>query len=124
LLAAVLFLPPTVAGAARNHPALRPAGQVRTMKVTAYCPCRECCGPRACGITASGRPARGKIIAAPASVPFGTWITVPGYGRAQVLDRGGAIRGNRLDVLMPTHAKALRWGVRVLKVCVESNGGT
>lgn len=83
-------------------------------EVTAYCPCKQCCGPRACGITASGAPAVGRIVAADRRVPFGTRIRIPGYGLATVRDRGGAIRGNRLDVLFPTHAQARAWGRRFL----------
>ena len=35
-----------------------------------------------------------------------------------VLDRGGRIKGPRLDVLYPTHRSARRWGVRELTVTV------
>jgi 3D (Asp-Asp-Asp) domain-containing protein len=35
-----------------------------------------------------------------------------------VLDRGGAIEGKRLDVLYPTHERALQWGRRTVEVTV------
>ena len=35
-----------------------------------------------------------------------------------VLDTGGAIKGNRLDVLYPTHEVAMRWGVQDIEVTV------
>jgi 3D (Asp-Asp-Asp) domain-containing protein len=57
-----------------------------------------------------------RLIAAPPEIPFGTWITVPGYGRAQVLDRGGAIKGKRLDLYFPTHQEALNWGRQHIEV--------
>ena len=85
---------------------------------TAYCPCAKCCGKYADGITASGVPAEGKLIAAPKSVAFGTLIFVPGYGLAPVEDRGRAIRGDRLDLLFPTHAAAKRFGRRKVTVQV------
>ena len=94
----------------------------RRMLVTAYCPCPECCGPDARGITASGRPvsANGeRFVAADRDIPFGTMLVIPGYndGRpVEVLDRGGAIKGNRLDVYFPTHAEARRWGRQWLTV--------
>jgi len=72
----------------------------------------------ACGVTASGRRAIGRLAAADRAIPFGTLIDVPGYGRSVVADRGGAIRGNRLDVLMPTHEQARAWGVRYLTVTI------
>jgi 3D (Asp-Asp-Asp) domain-containing protein len=33
-----------------------------------------------------------------------------------VLDRGGAIEGDHVDVVFRTHAQAKQWGVRWLKV--------
>jgi 3D (Asp-Asp-Asp) domain-containing protein len=91
-----------------------------TYRVSAYCPCSRCCGKWADGITASGKPAVGLCIAAPPEIPFGSLVTVPGYGTAPVLDRGGAIRGLRMDVLFPTHEAALAWGVRYLPCVVHS----
>jgi len=88
-------------------------------RVTAYCPCEKCCGKWADGFTASGKPAVGKIVAAPPTFPFGTRIFIPQYGQAVVQDRGGAITGNRLDVLFATHEEALQWGVKYLKVRTE-----
>ena len=85
-------------------------------RITAYCPCVQCCGRFSDGITASGSPAKGKLIAAPKSIPFGTWINIEGYGYAEVLDRGGAIKGRRLDLLFPTHQEALNWGVQYLEI--------
>ena len=85
-------------------------------RVTAYCPCEKCCGKCADGYTASGRPAVGKIVAAPSTIPFGTVLKIPGYGVAAVQDRGGTITGNRLGVLFDTHQEALNWGVQELMV--------
>jgi 3D (Asp-Asp-Asp) domain-containing protein len=96
----------------------------RTMTVTAYCPCAKCCGRYADGITASGQPVtanRGRFVAADRSLPFGTLVSVPGYNEGRpvpVLDRGGAIRGNHLDVFFPTHAEALRWGRQTLRCTI------
>jgi 3D (Asp-Asp-Asp) domain-containing protein len=89
------------------------------VEVTGYCPCSLCCGRWAVyGITASGVPAKGKLVAAPREIPFGTQIYVPGYaeGPVTVLDRGGAIKGDRLDLLFPTHAQAAQWGKRKMIV--------
>lgn len=90
--------------------------QGKWWRVTAYCRGSCCCGKWADGITASGEPAQGKLIAAPKEIPFGTWIDVPGYGIAEVLDRGGSIKGHRLDLLFPTHQEALNWGVKYLRI--------
>ena len=85
-------------------------------RVTAYCPCEKCCGEFADGITASGAPAVGHIIAAPPEIPFEKIVFIEGYGYAVVRDRGGAIKGKRLDVLFPTHQQALEWGVKYLRL--------
>ena len=91
------------------------------MAVTAYCPCERCCGRWADGVTASGHRIRpgDAFVAADPSLPFGTYVRVPGYNGGEpvkVLDRGGAIRGRRIDVFFHTHAEALRWGRRSLDV--------
>ena len=36
-----------------------------------------------------------------------------------VEDRGGAIRGNRIDIFFSSHSKALDWGVRYCDVYVK-----
>src|SRR2546421_35130 len=73
-------------------------GRVVWMEVTAYCPCKKCCGPRAQGVTASGRPVShngGRFVAADTRVlAFNTRVFVPGYAdgaAVPVIDRGGAI---------------------------------
>jgi 3D (Asp-Asp-Asp) domain-containing protein len=85
-------------------------------RVTAYCPCSKCCGKWSDGMTASGAPAKGKLIAAPKDIPFGTWLNVPGYGWAEVKDRGGSIKGKRLDVFFESHQEAMNWGVQYLEI--------
>jgi len=102
---------------------IRPARTV-IMTTTAYSPDERSCGVWADGITASGMSVwtNGmKLAAADPSIPFGTILTVPGYNEGHpipVLDRGGAIKGNRLDLLYPTHDIALQWGVQDLEVVV------
>ena len=93
-------------------------------RVSAYCPAKCCCGKYADGVTASGHRIQpgDKFCAAPKSIPFGTMIDIPGYGRVPVLDRGGAIKEGRLDVYFDDadgksgHERALIWGVRNLQV--------
>lgn len=99
--------------------------RVVRMEVTGYCPCTKCCGPKAQGITASGKRVsydRGRFVAADTRVlPFGTKLSIPGYhdGRAvEVIDKGGAIKGKKLDLYFPTHAAALQWGRQHVDVTV------
>ena len=102
------------------------SGQWQTvqMRVTAYCPCSKCCGKYSDGITASGHTIQPGdcFVAADKKHPFGTEMIIAGYNDGKpvkVLDRGGAINENRLDVFFDSHQKALEWGVRYLdvKVC-------
>ena len=102
-----------------------PQGKTMLMEVTAYCPCKICCGPNAQGITASGRKIthnNGAFVAADTEVlPFHTRLSIPGYrlGRiVPVIDRGGDIKGNRIDVFFKSHQEATNFGRRVVPVTV------
>ena len=120
-------------------PANDPRWRNYTMFTTGYCPCGYCCnwrhswwfgrpvvaaGPdrgrrKAVGITASGRPVRpGTVAADEKLLAFGTRVYVPGYGYGIVEDRGGDIKGHRLDLFFKTHAEAQAWGRRQLVVRV------
>lgn len=60
-----------------------------------------------------------KVIAVdPKVIPLGSKVYVEGYGYAVAADKGSGIRGYKIDVLMPTKAKAIQWGVRTVKVKV------
>lgn len=105
----------------------RPVRPARTifMLVTAYSPDARSCGDSADGITASLHSVETNghaLVAADRRVlPMGSMLTIPGYDQGDivpVLDVGGKIKGNRLDVLFPTHAAARAWGVRRLPVVV------
>ena len=93
---------------------------VKIYKVTAYCPCSKCCGSHANGYTASGTKATaGRTIAAPSNFAFGTKLIINGKEYI-VEDRGGAIKGNRIDMYVDSHAQALAWGVKYLPVEVKN----
>ena len=68
--------------------------------------------PTTCpGNTASGLPVGVGVIAVdPSVIPLGTRVFVPGYGPAVAADVGSAIKGNIIDLWMPTTAQALRLG--------------
>lgn len=105
----------------------RPIRPVRTvwMVTTAYSPDRRSCGEWADGKTASLKSvwtnAMESVAADTRLLPFGTLLSVPGYAHGDVvpvLDRGGAIKGARLDLLYPTHSIARKWGVQRLPVTI------
>jgi 3D (Asp-Asp-Asp) domain-containing protein len=95
------------------------------MRVTGYCPCRKCCGKFSDGKTASGKRITyngGKFIAADTSLlPFGTRVSIPGYNGGRpvpVEDRGGRIKGRRLDLFFYSHHQAKEWGAQWVDVTV------
>ena len=63
------------------------------------------------GITSSGAKVQpGVTVAADTSVlPYGTVIYIEGVGLRVVQDTGSAVKGNKLDVVVNTHAEALSW---------------
>lgn len=68
-------------------------------------------------MTASGRTARkGTIAADTRKYPFGTIMYIDGYGWGRVEDRGGAIKGEKIDLFFPSHRQAVKWGRRTVKV--------
>lgn len=84
-------------------------------KITGYCSCSKCCG-KATGRTASGTVATaGRTVAASAALPYGTKLNINGHTYT-VEDRGGAIKGNKIDIYFSSHAQALAWGVKYLPV--------
>ncbi|MFD1453248.1 3D domain-containing protein [Oceanobacillus sojae] len=92
---------------------------VGTFEMTAYV---AFCDTGCTGITASGydvsstiySPEGLRIVAAdPGVLPFGTIIEITSGGntfQAVVLDSGGDINGNRLDLLVESEAEALEYG--------------
>src|SRR5262249_15043369 len=107
-----------------NGRLVRPARRV-TMMVTAYSPDERSCGDSADGITSSLHSVEtnnGRLVAAdPSVLPLGSIISVPGYADGQVvpvLDKGGKIKGNHIDLLYPTDQVARQWGVQHLTVTV------
>ncbi|MDZ4861583.1 MAG: 3D domain-containing protein [Candidatus Hydrogenedentes bacterium] len=114
------------AGCASTGNQMPPADMMKPMEITAYCPCKKCCGwhrtwlgrpvtqaghRKKVGVTASGEKAKPGTIAADTSkYPFGTVMYVPGYGYGTVQDRGGAIKGERIDLFFKSHQDALEWG--------------
>lgn len=67
--------------------------------------------------TASGvRVSPTRTIAAPPHIPFGTWIFHESFGWRRVEDRGGAIKGDRIDICFATRQQALVWGRRSIEI--------
>lgn len=77
---------------------------------TGYCNCSKCCG-KTTGTTASGTKATaGRTVAMSSKYSFGTKIEIKGMGTYVVEDRGGAIKGNKIDIYFDSHQEALNFG--------------
>jgi 3D (Asp-Asp-Asp) domain-containing protein len=71
------------------------------------------------GHTASGIPVQMGVVAVdPKVIPLGTRMFVPGYGKGIAADVGVAIKGRIIDVWMPNHAAARKWGRKTLIITV------
>ncbi|GGE84554.1 G5 and 3D domain-containing protein [Priestia taiwanensis] len=67
------------------------------------------------GLTAGGyniqkNPGMKLIAVDPRVIPLGTKVWVEGYGYAIAGDTGGAIKGNKIDVLLPSIKEVYQWG--------------
>lgn len=98
---------------------------------TAYCSCEKCCG-----YWATVRPTdangnsivygatgivleQGVSIAADTDIyPIGTVIEIENVGTCIVQDRGGAIKGQHVDVYFTSHEAALQFGKQEVRIRV------
>lgn len=87
---------------------------MRATAYTAYCP--GCSGITANGTDLRTNPNQKVIAVDPRVIPLGTKVWVEGYGEAIAADTGGAIKGNKIDVFIPTDGQARNWGVRTVTV--------
>lgn len=86
----------------------------KTFIATAYTSCSKECDNTPF-ITASGQKVRWGIVAADKTYPFGTKIYIPYFGQVfEVQDRGGAIKGNRIDIWFQDRKEAIKFGVKKL----------
>lgn len=73
------------------------------------------------GTMANGQKVHnGAIAADPKILPLGTVVHIDGMGTFTVKDTGGAIKGNRIDIWMPSGA--MKFGKRTVKLRVISYG--
>ncbi|WP_338751715.1 LysM peptidoglycan-binding and 3D domain-containing protein [Bacillus sp. FJAT-52991] len=94
-------------------------GKKMTVTATAYsADCEGCSGVTATGIDI-GSNRNAKVIAVdPNVIPLGSKVYVEGYGTAIAGDTGGAIKGNKIDLHMPSEEEAYQWGVRTVDITI------
>lgn len=79
------------------------------------------------GITYSGVKVKRDLystVAADLNIfPIGTILFIPGYGYGVVADKGGAIKGNRIDLYFDTVEDVYKkWGKKKVKVYIVKKG--
>ncbi|AOV06320.1 G5 and 3D domain-containing protein [Sporosarcina ureilytica] len=87
------------------------------VSATAYTAgCSGCSGITATGINLKANPNLKVIAVDPSVIPLGSKVWVEGYGYAVAGDTGGAIKGNRIDLHVPTKQAAYNFGKRQVKI--------
>lgn len=88
--------------------------KVTATAYTAYC--SGCSGTTATGINLRENPNKKVIAVDPNMIPLGTKVWVEGYGEAVAGDTGSAIKGNKIDVFIPSEKEATEWGVKKINI--------
>ncbi|WP_068986580.1 MULTISPECIES: G5 and 3D domain-containing protein [Lysinibacillus] len=95
------------------------SGKEFYVTATAYTPyCNGCSGTSATGINLRSSSGLKVIAVDPSVIKLGSKVWVEGYGTAIAGDTGGAIKGNKIDILVQTEAQASNWGVRKVRIKV------
>ncbi len=93
--------------------------KVLSMSATGYDASPATIGRGATGRTATGRHAEYGVVAVdPRVIRLNTIVYVEGYGFALACDKGGAIKGNRIDLCYDSRSTALRFGRKQVRVHV------
>ncbi|WP_456271253.1 3D domain-containing protein [Bacillus sp. AK031] len=88
--------------------------EVKSTAYTAYC--EGCIGITKTGVDLRANPDEKVIAVDPSVIPLGSKVYVEGFGYARAEDTGGAIKGNRIDIFMPSREDALEYGVKNVTV--------
>ncbi len=90
-----------------------------TVTATAYtATCDGCSGITSTGINLMENPDAKVISVDPSVIPLGSKVYVEGYGEAIAGDTGGAIKGKKIDIFIPSKQDAINYGVQQVKVTI------
>lgn len=108
--------------AVQSEPASTPSqtsGKKMTVTATAYTAnCYGCSGTTATGINLRANPNQKVIAVDPRVIPLGSKVYVEGYGTAIAGDTGGSIKGNRIDVFIPSQSAASNFGRKQVNITI------
>src|SRR5699024_3791817 len=92
-------------------------GETQTVTATAYtAKCDGCSGVTSTRIELNADSNKKVIAVDPSVIPLGTEVYVEDYGKAVAGDTGGAIKGNKIDLHVPSKEEANSWGVQTVNV--------
>ncbi|KIY21321.1 LysM peptidoglycan-binding and 3D domain-containing protein [Mesobacillus subterraneus] len=112
---------PVSAPVEKTTTAVKPAATTNrlTVEATAYTAnCPGCSGITKTGVNLKANSDAKVIAVDPSVIPLGSKVYVEGYGYATAEDTGGAIKGNRIDVFIPSQDGAVEWGRKQVKVTI------
>jgi 3D (Asp-Asp-Asp) domain-containing protein/LysM repeat protein len=110
---------PAPAESAPAVEAAAPSSREIIVEATAYtASCEGCSGITATGINLLENPNQKVISVDPSVIPLGSKVYVEGYGEAIAGDTGGAIKGNKIDIFIPTKQEAINFGRKQVKVTI------
>lgn len=96
-----------------------PEGETLSLEATAYtASCEGCSGVTHQGTDLDANPDEKVIAVDPDVIPLGSEVYVEGYGYATADDIGGDIKGNRIDVFIPSEEDALDFGRQSVDVTI------
>ena len=105
--------------ASRNNTSAGGKGKEFYVTATAYTPnCNGCSGITATGVNIKSNPNMKLIAVDPNVIPLGSKVWVEGYGYAIAADTGGAIKGNKIDILVSSKSAAKNWGRKKVRIKV------
>lgn len=115
----VEYEPVSIASVSDSAPPAVKGTMEMTVTATAYTAyCEGCSGTTKIGIDLRANPDQKVIAVDPNVIPLGSRVWVEGYGEAIAGDTGGAIKGNKIDVFIPSYDDAIQWGVKKVKIKV------
>ena len=84
--------------------------------ITSYCPCEECCGRWADGLTSTGLPAGPGIVAVdPEVIPLGSTVVIDGQ---MYLAADTGVTGQAVDICAAGHQEAVAFGVQTSDIWI------
>jgi uncharacterized protein YabE (DUF348 family)/3D (Asp-Asp-Asp) domain-containing protein len=109
----------STASASNSSTAAPSGGKEFYVSATAYTAhCNGCSGITATGINLRSNPGLKVIAVDPSVIPLGSKVWVEGYGYAVAGDTGGAIKGMKIDLFMPSTDQAFGYGRKQVRVKV------